>query len=59
MRGAGVPARVVTGYLGGEWNPIGDYFVVRQSDAHSWRRFGWTVMAGHVLIRPPSWRRTD
>src|SRR6202044_1575602 len=36
MRAAGVPARVVTGYLGGEWNPIGGYFVVRQSDAHAW-----------------------
>src|SRR5262249_36528875 len=36
MRAAGLPARVVTGYLGGEWNPIGHYLVVRQSDAHAW-----------------------
>src|SRR6185503_14435094 len=35
MRAAGVPARVVTGYLGGEWNPIGDFYIVRQSDAHA------------------------
>src|SRR5260370_26722062 len=33
MRAASVPARVVTGYLGGEWNPIGGYFVVRPADA--------------------------
>jgi transglutaminase-like putative cysteine protease len=32
MRAAGVPARVVTGYLGGEWNPAGDYLIVRQAD---------------------------
>ncbi|NND90306.1 MAG: DUF3488 domain-containing transglutaminase family protein [Granulosicoccus sp.] len=34
MRGAGIPARVVTGYLGGEMNR--DYMIVRQSDAHAW-----------------------
>jgi transglutaminase-like putative cysteine protease len=35
-RAAGIPARVVTGYLGAELNPLGDYWVVRQSDAHAW-----------------------
>ncbi len=35
-RAAGIPARVVTGYQGGEWNPIGGYWIVRQSDAHAW-----------------------
>ncbi|MGQ7845535.1 transglutaminase TgpA family protein [Granulosicoccus sp. 3-233] len=34
MRSAGIPARVVTGYLGGEMND--DYMIVRQSDAHAW-----------------------
>lgn len=34
MRAAGIPARIVTGYLGGEMN--GDYMIVRQSDAHAW-----------------------
>lgn len=34
MRAAGIPARVVTGYLGGEMNE--DYMIVRQSDAHAW-----------------------
>ena len=35
MRLAGVPARVVTGYLGGEYNEIGQFYIVRQSDAHA------------------------
>lgn len=34
MRAAGIPARVVTGYLGGEMNT--HYMIVRQSDAHAW-----------------------
>ena len=34
LRAAGIPARVVTGYQGGEMN--GDYMIVRQSDAHAW-----------------------
>src|SRR4029077_12467513 len=35
-RAAGIPARVVTGYQGGEMNPTGGYMIVRQSDAHAW-----------------------
>jgi protein-glutamine gamma-glutamyltransferase len=35
-RAAGVPARVVAGYQGGERNPVADYWIVRQSDAHAW-----------------------
>jgi protein-glutamine gamma-glutamyltransferase len=35
LRASGIPARVVTGYQGGEWHPSG-YLVVRQSDAHAW-----------------------
>jgi transglutaminase-like putative cysteine protease len=35
-RAGGLPARVVTGYQGGEWNPIGGHWVIRQSDAHAW-----------------------
>ena len=34
LRAAAIPARVVTGYLGGEMN--GNYMIVRQSDAHAW-----------------------
>jgi transglutaminase-like putative cysteine protease len=36
LRGAGIPARIVTGYQGGELNPRGNYLIVRQSDAHAW-----------------------
>ncbi len=40
LRGAGIPARVAAGYLGGEWSDIGKYLIVRQSDAHAWTE-GW------------------
>jgi len=36
LRGAGIPSRVAAGYLGGEWNEVGKYLIVRQSDAHAW-----------------------
>ncbi len=36
MRALNVPARIVTGYQGGEFNAIDGYWVVRQSDAHAW-----------------------
>ncbi len=36
MRAAGIPARVVIGYQGGRMNPLDDYMIVRQSDAHAW-----------------------
>ncbi len=36
LRAAGIPARVVNGFQRGEWNEMGQYFAVRQRDAHSW-----------------------
>ncbi|MFQ5883120.1 MAG: DUF3488 and DUF4129 domain-containing transglutaminase family protein, partial [Candidatus Methylomirabilales bacterium] len=36
LRVLGVPARVVNGFQQGVWNPFGEYFAVRQQDAHSW-----------------------
>jgi transglutaminase-like putative cysteine protease len=51
MRAAGIPARVVTGYLGGEMNPIGGYLVVRQSDAHAWTEV-WLRGRGWVRVDP-------
>ncbi len=36
LRTAGIPSRVVTGFLSGEWNRFGSYLIVRQKDAHSW-----------------------
>lgn len=35
-RAGGLPARIVAGYQGGERNPVADYWIVRQSDAHAW-----------------------
>ncbi len=51
MRAAGIPARVVTGYQGGEINPLGDYLIVRQSDAHAWSEV-WLPQQGWVRIDP-------
>lgn len=36
LRAAGLPARIIGGYLGGELNQVGNYLIVRQSDAHVW-----------------------
>ena len=53
MRAAGVPARVVTGYQGGEMNPLGDYLIVRQSEAHAWAEV-WLKDGGWMRIDPTS-----
>lgn len=51
MRLAGVPARVVTGYLGGEMNPMADYMIVRQASAHAWAEV-WLPGQGWVRVDP-------
>ncbi len=51
MRAAGIPARVVTGYLGGEANPLGDHMTVRQSEAHAWSEI-WLEDRGWVRVDP-------
>ncbi len=51
MRAGGIPARVVTGYQGGARNAIGDYYTVRQSDAHAWSEV-WLAGRGWVRIDP-------
>lgn len=51
MRAAGVPARVVAGYLGGEENPLGDYLILRQADAHAWVEV-WLDNRGWVRVDP-------
>ncbi len=51
MRAAGVPARVVTGYQGAEFNDLGGYFIVRQSDAHAWAEV-WLQGRGWVRADP-------
>lgn len=50
MRMAGIPARVVTGYQGGEVNPVDGFFTVRQADAHAW---------SEVWIKDRGWMRVD
>jgi len=51
MRAAGIPARVVTGYQGGTFNPIGDYMIVYQRNAHAWAEV-WLGEQGWVRIDP-------
>lgn len=50
MRAAGIPARVVTGYYGGEYNQAGSYLVVRQSQAHAW---------SEIWVQGQGWHRVD
>lgn len=51
MRNAGIPARVVTGFAGGTRNRIGDYWVVRRMDAHTWAEV-WLPQRGWVRVDP-------
>ena len=51
MRAAGIPARIVTGYLGGIINPVGHYLIVRQRDAHAWSEI-WLPDQGWVRVDP-------
>ena len=51
MRAAGIPTRVVTGYQGGEINPLGNYLLVRQRDAHAWTEV-WLQARGWVRVDP-------
>jgi transglutaminase-like putative cysteine protease len=57
MRSAGLPARIVLGYQGGEINPLGAYMIVRQSDAHAWTEVwlegrGWTRFDPTAAVAP-------
>lgn len=51
MRAAGIPARVVTGYQGGEVNPVDGWLTVRQFDAHAWTEV-WLAGRGWLRIDP-------
>ena len=53
MRLAGIPARLVVGYLGGEYNDLGGFFLVRQSDAHAWCEV-WLPETGWTRVDPTS-----
>jgi transglutaminase-like putative cysteine protease len=57
MRMAGIPSRIVTGYLGGWYSDLGDYLLVRQSDAHAWTEVwlsdkGWTRVDPTAAVSP-------
>ncbi|MDO5625684.1 MAG: DUF3488 and transglutaminase-like domain-containing protein [Pseudomonadota bacterium] len=51
MRAAGVPARIVTGFQGGERNPVDGYWTVRNADAHAWAEV-WYANQGWVRVDP-------
>lgn len=51
LRAAGIPARVVAGYQGGELNPSGNYIQVRQFDAHAWVEY-WQPGQGWRSVDP-------
>lgn len=51
LRTLGIPARLVTGFLPGEWNDFGHYYVVRQQDAHAWVEV-WFPHSGWVTFDP-------
>jgi len=53
MRAVGLPARVVTGYQGGEWNEEGQFLAVHQFDAHAWTEV-WLEGQGWVRLDPTS-----
>ncbi len=51
MRGAGFPARIVTGYQGSDQEPVDGYYIVRQSSAHAWAEY-WQSGIGWVRADP-------
>ncbi|MES2424568.1 MAG: DUF3488 and transglutaminase-like domain-containing protein [Pseudomonadota bacterium] len=51
MRALDVPARIVTGYQGGERNNVDGFWVLRQSDAHAWTEI-WQAGRGWVRVDP-------
>ncbi|HEY8073259.1 MAG TPA: transglutaminase domain-containing protein, partial [Labilithrix sp.] len=53
LREVGVPARVVTGYVGGDWNAFGRFYAVRDRDAHAWVE-AWTGSAWTTLDATPT-----
>lgn len=53
MRAMGIPARVVTGYQGGQLNAVDGYWVVRQSEAHAWAEV-WLSGQGWTRVDPTS-----
>jgi transglutaminase-like putative cysteine protease len=53
MRLAGIPTRMVVGFQGGEYNRLGNYFTIRNYDAHAWSEV-WLEQQGWVRVDPTS-----
>ena len=58
LRSLGIPSRLVTGFLATEWNDFGNYYTVRQRDAHAWvevyyPQSGWITMDPTPLLPTP------
>jgi hypothetical protein len=51
LRSQGIPARLVTGFLGGEYNPFEGYYIVRENNAHAWVE-AWLDGAGWRIFDP-------
>jgi len=51
MRSAGIPTRVVTGFVGGRYNKLGNYWILYGKDAHAWNEI-WVEGRGWVRIDP-------
>ncbi len=51
LRSQGIPARLATGFLGADYNPIEGYYIVRQSNAHAWVE-AWFEGAGWLVFDP-------
>tara|TARA_B100000959_G_scaffold230054_1_gene245927 strand:- start:1563 stop:3689 length:2127 start_codon:yes stop_codon:yes gene_type:complete len=63
LRASGIPARLVNGFLRGEWNEVGEYLQVRQSHAHSWveallDKKGWVVFDPTPAAAIPTFSNT-
>jgi transglutaminase-like putative cysteine protease len=57
LREVGIPARVVLGYQGGQWNPVSNSMTIKQSDAHAWVEYwqeglGWRQLDPTAFIAP-------
>lgn len=69
LRASSVPSRIVIGFAGGEWNPVGEYLIVRQDEAHAWVEYwienqGWiafdpTLLASTIISSRPVDQFTD
>ncbi len=51
LRTAGIPARLATGFKGGIWNAVGEFYAIRQADAHTWAEV-WVPGHGWIPVDP-------